>query len=167
MAIDEGHTWFTCCVNPPEGTAPFDFGFAVNPAFNGTTTSPLHADTFSILKTTAVADEAFAALTAMVASPELLTAYGAMPADQTKQQAWFDSIDANFPGMDLDWSVAQAMLAYPDIPNHQSWVPDYPSVRSAMQAFGSNYRTTSGLDMDAALAALQVTLQGIFDTATP
>ena len=29
----------------------------------------------------------------MVASPELLTAYGAMPADQTKQQAWFDSID--------------------------------------------------------------------------
>ena len=68
--------------------------------------------------------------------------------------------------MDLDWSVAQAMLAYPDIPNHQSWVPDYAAVRSAMQAFGNNYRTTSGLDMDAALAALQVTLQGIFDAAT-
>jgi hypothetical protein len=104
-----------------------------------------------------------------VASAELLTAYGAMPADQTKQQAWFDSIDATpaFAGIKLNWDVAKAMLAYPDIPNHQSWVPDYPKVRSAMQAFGNNYRTTSGLDMDAELAKLQVTLQGIFDAATP
>jgi hypothetical protein len=88
-------------------------------------------------------------------------------ADKTKQRAWFDSIDANFPGMKLNWDVAKAMLAYPDIPNHQSWVPDYPKVRSAMQAFGNNYRTTSGLDMDAELATLQQTLQGIFDAATP
>jgi multiple sugar transport system substrate-binding protein len=166
LAIDEGHTWFTCCVTPPAGTTPFKFGFAVNPTVNGTITSPLHADTFSILKTSPVADKAFEALQAMVASGDLLTAYGAMPADQTKQAAWFDSIDAGFPGMDLDWSVAQAMLAYPDIPNHQSWVPDYSSVRSAMQAFGDKYRTTPGLDMDAELAALQTTLQGIFDAAT-
>ncbi|HUP83647.1 MAG TPA: sugar ABC transporter substrate-binding protein, partial [Candidatus Limnocylindria bacterium] len=165
LAIDEGHTWFTCCMTPPEGTAPFNVGFAVNPLVNGTITSPLHADTFSILKTTAVPDAAFKAITAMVESGDLLTAYGAMPADQTKQQAWFDSVDANFPGMDLDWSVAQQMLAYPDIPNHQSFVPDYAAVRSAMQAFGNKYRTTSGLDIDAELAALQVTLQGIFDAA--
>jgi multiple sugar transport system substrate-binding protein len=167
LAIDEGHTWFTCCVTPPAGKKAFKFGFAVNPTVNGKITSPLHADTFSILKTTKVPDSAFKALTAMVASVELLTAYGAMPADQTKQQAWFDSIDANFPGMNLDWDVAKAMLAYPDIPNHQSWVPDYPKVRSAMQAFGNNVRTTSGLDMAAELAKLQKTLQGIFDAATP
>jgi hypothetical protein len=90
-----------------------------------------------------------------------------MPADQTKQQAWFDSIDKNFPGMNLNWDVVKAMLAYPDIPNHQSWVPDYPKVRSAMQAFGNNYRTTSGLNMDTELTKLQQTLQGIFDAATP
>jgi hypothetical protein len=103
----------------------------------------------------------------MVASAELLTAYGAMPADQTKQQAWFDSIDAQFPDMKLNWDVAKAMLAYPDIPNHQSFVPDYAKVRSAMQAFGNNYRTTPGLDMDAELTKLQQTLQGIFDAANP
>ena len=165
LAIDEAHTWFTCCVTPPEGTAPFNFGFAVNPLVNGTITSPLHADTFSILKTTSVPDAAFKAITAMVESGDLLTAYGAMPADQTKQQAWFDSVDASFPGIDLDWSVAEQMLAYPDIPNHQSYVPDYAAVRSAMQAFGNKYRTTAGLDIDAELAALQVTLQGIFDAA--
>jgi len=57
------------------------------------------------------------------------------------------------------------MLAYPDIPNHQSNVPDYPAVRSAMQKFGNTYRTTQGLDIDAELAKLQTTLQGIFDAA--
>jgi multiple sugar transport system substrate-binding protein len=167
LAIDEGHTWFTCCVTPGAPKKPFNFGFAVNPTFNGTITSPLHADTFSVLKTTKVPDAAFKALTAMVASADLLTAYGAMPADKTKQQAWFDSIDANFPDMNLDWNVATQMLAYPDIPNHQSFVPDYPKVRSAMQAFGNNYRTTAGLDVDAELAKLKETLQGIFDAATP
>jgi multiple sugar transport system substrate-binding protein len=165
IAIDEGHTWFTCCVTPPTPKKPFKFGFAVQPTVNGKTTSPLHADTFSILKTSKNPDAAFKALTAIVASTELLTAYGAMPADSTKQQAWFDSIDKNFPGMNLDWNVAKAMLAYPDIPNHQSNVPDYAKVRSAMQAFGNKYRTTSGLDMDAELANLQTTLQGIFDAA--
>jgi multiple sugar transport system substrate-binding protein len=165
LAIDEGHTWFTCCVTPPTGKKPFKFGFAVNPTVNGKLTSPLHADTFSILKTTKVPDAAFKALQAMVASGELLTAYGAMPADQRKQQAWFDSIDKQFPGMNLNWDVVKAMLAYPDIPNHQSWVPDYPKVRSAMQAFGNNYRTTSGLNMDTELTKLQQTLQGIFDAA--
>ena len=48
-----------------------------------------------------------------------------MPADPTKQQAWFDSINKQFPGIKLNWDVAKAMLAYPDIPNHQSNVPDY------------------------------------------
>ena len=59
------------------------------------------------------------------------------------------------------------MLAYPDIPNHQSWVPDYAKVQGAMQAFQNKYRTTSGLDIDAELATLKTTLQGIFDAATP
>jgi hypothetical protein len=36
-----------------------------------------------------------------------------------------------------------------------------------MQAFGNNYRTTPGLDMDAELTKLQQTLQGIFDAANP
>ena len=165
LAIDEGHTWFTCCVTPAAPKAPFKFGFAIQPTVNGKITSPLHADTFAVLKGTKVPDAAFKALTAMVASPELLTAYGAMPADATKQQAWFDSVNASFPGTTLNWDVVKAMLAYPDIPNHQSNIPNYSDARSAFQAFGNNYRTNSGLDIDAELAKLQQTLQGIFDNA--
>jgi len=67
IAIDEGHTWFTCCVTPPAGKKPFKWNFAVQPSVNGTITSPLHADTFSILKDSKNPDAAFKALTAMVA----------------------------------------------------------------------------------------------------
>ena len=110
-------------------------------------------------------DAAFKALTAMVASQELLTAYGAMPADETKQQAWFDSIDANFPGIEPRLGRRQGDARLPRHPEPPVVRPDYSKVRSAMQAFGNNYRTTSGLDMDAELATLQQTLQGIFDAA--
>jgi multiple sugar transport system substrate-binding protein len=163
LAMDEGHTWFTCCVAPPAPAKQFKFGFAINPLVNGKITSPLHADTFSILKSTKVSDAAWTALTAMVASSELLTTYGAMPADSTKQAAWFKSIDKNFPGITLDWTVPQAMLAYADVPNHQSWMPNYAKAKAALQAFQNKYRTTSGLDMDAELATLKTTLQAIFD----
>ena len=163
LAMDEGHTWFTCCVAPPAPAKQFKFGFAVNPSYNGTITSPLHADTFSILKSTKVPDAAFKALTALIASDSLLTTYGAMPANPSKQDAWFKSIDANFPGITLDWTVPQAMLAYPDSPNHQSYMPNFAKAKTALQAFQNKYRTTSGLDIDAELSALQKTLQGIFD----
>jgi multiple sugar transport system substrate-binding protein len=163
LAMDEGHTWFTCCVAPPAPAKQFNFGFAVNPLANGAITSPLHADTFSILKSSKVPDAAFKALTAMVASQDLLTTYGAMPADTAKQDAWFKSINANFPGITLDWAVAQSMLAYPDVPNHQSWLPNYAKAKTALQAFQNKYRTTQGLDIAAELTKLQATLQAIFD----
>jgi multiple sugar transport system substrate-binding protein len=163
LAMDEGHTWFTCCVAPAAPAKQFPFGFAVTPSYNGTTTAPLHVDTFSMLKSTKVPDAAFKALTAMVASPELLTIYGAMPADPSKQDAWFKSINAQFPGITLDWTIAQDALKYPDIPNNQSYVPNYAEAKAAFQAFQNKVRTTSGLDMDKELANLKTTLQGIFD----
>jgi len=74
------------------------------------TTAKLHADTFSILKTTKHPDEAFAALTAFVNSPELLAVYGALPADPALQQPFIDTINKQFPGIKLNWDVPKAML---------------------------------------------------------
>jgi hypothetical protein len=102
-------------------------------------------------------------MTALVASPELLTLYGAMPADPSKQQAFFDATNKNFPGVTLDWTIPQEMLKYPDVPNHQSWVPNYAKAKPAWQAFQNNYRTKSGVDIDAELDKLKTTLQGIYD----
>jgi multiple sugar transport system substrate-binding protein len=167
LAMDESHSWYTCCINPAAPAKPIvkDFGFAIAPAYNGKTTAKLHADTFSLLKTTKHAEQAFKALAVLADSGALLTAYGAFPADPAKQQAFFDTVNAQYPGVKLDWSVPQAMLSYPDNPNHQSWTPDYAKTKAALQAFQNKYRTTAGLNIDTELDSLQQTLQGIFDSA--
>jgi multiple sugar transport system substrate-binding protein len=168
LAMNESHTWFACCVNPAAPAKPVvgdNFGWAVAPSFNGTTTAKLHADTFSLLKGGKHQDLAFGVLAKLAASGELATIYGAMPADPTQQQAFKDSIEKTFPKAKLDWSVPTQSLEHPDIPNHQAWVPDYAKSKAAWQAFWNKYRTTQGLDIDAELDTLKTTLQGIFDAA--
>ena len=168
LAMTEIHTWFSCCVNPAPPAKPIvgdAFGWAVAPAYNGKTTAKLHADTFSMLKSTKHADAAFKALSALAASGSLATIYGAMPADETQQQPFIDSVNKAYPGAKFDWSVPTQMLANPDIPNHQSWVPDYAKSKAAWQAFGVGYRTNQSADIDKDLDTLKTTLQGIFDAA--
>jgi multiple sugar transport system substrate-binding protein len=164
LAMAETHSWYMCCINPtPPATLDFSFGVAVAPEYNGVTTAKVHADTFSILDTTKHPEAAFAALTEMVKSGELLANYGAFPADPALQQAFFDTVQASYPDSEIDWSVPQAMLGYVDKPNHQAWMPDYQKSRSALKAIWNKYRTTPGLDIDAELDTLKETLQGIFD----
>jgi multiple sugar transport system substrate-binding protein len=164
LAMADTHSWYTCCINPAAPAKPsFTWGVAVTPAYNGTTTAKLHADTFSILNGSKNPDAAFDALAALVASPELLTNYGAFPADPALQQSAFDAIQKNYPDSKIDFSVMQAMLGYVDKPSHQAWMPDYQKSRAALKAVYNKYRTTPGLDIDAELATLQTTLQGIFD----
>ena len=53
LAMDETHSWYMCCINPAApAKRDFEWGFAVAPSYNGTTTAKLHADTFSLLKST-------------------------------------------------------------------------------------------------------------------
>jgi multiple sugar transport system substrate-binding protein len=169
LAMNETHSWYTCCVNPAPPASPKvkNFGFAIAPAHEGEITAKLHADTFSLLKTTKHPELAFQAMAVLLDSAELLTNYGAFPADPAKQEAFFASVDASYPGVTLDWSVPQAMLAYPDIPNHQAFVPNYAKAKAAWQAFQNKYRTSTGVDIDAELETLKTTLQGIFDEVAP
>ncbi len=158
------HSWYTCCINPAAPAKPsFSWGVAINPSYNGMITAKVHADTFSILNSSKNPEAAFKAVAAMVESGSLLTNYGAFPADPALQQPFFDSVQANYPDSKIDWSVMQAMLGYVDKPNHQAWMPDYQKSRSALKAVYNKYRTTPGLDIDAELATLKTTLQGIFD----
>ena len=169
LAMNETHSWYTCCINPAAPAKPKvkNFGFAIAPSHNGKITAKLHADTFSMLKGSKHPDLAFKAMATLLQSADLLTIYGAFPADKTKQDAFFKSVDAAYPNVKLDWSVPQAMLAFPDIPNHQAYVPNYAKAKAAWQAFQNKYRTSAGVDIDAELATLKTTLQGIFDEATP
>jgi multiple sugar transport system substrate-binding protein len=153
-----------CCINPaPPAKPAFTWGVAVTPSYNGTTTAKVHADTFSILNTSKNPDLAFEAMAAMVESGDLLVNYGAFPADPALQQAFFDTVQKNYPDSKIDWTVPQSMLAYVDKPNHQAWLPNYQKSRAALKALYNKYRTTEGVDVDAELNTLKTTLQGIFD----
>jgi len=163
LAMAETHSWYMCCINPAAPAKPsFTWGVAVAPAYNNTTTAKLHADTFSLLKSSKNPNEAFKALTVLVESGALLANYGAFPADKTKQQAFFETVNKQYPNVTIDWSVPQAMLSYVDIPNHQSYMPNYAKAKAALQALGNGYRTKE-LDIAAELEKLKTTLQGIFD----
>jgi multiple sugar transport system substrate-binding protein len=169
LAMNESHSWYSCCINPAAPAKPKvkNFGFAIAPSYNGTITAKLHADTFSLLKTTKHAELAFKAMAQLLGSADLLTIYGAFPADKSQQAAFFKSVDAVYPTQKLDWTVPTAMLAHPDIPNHQAYVPNYAKSKAAWQAFQNKYRTAAGVDIDAELATLKTTLQGIFDEVAP
>src|SRR5437773_1616777 len=74
LAMDETHSWYSCCVNPAPPAKPIvkDFGWAITPSYNGKITAKLHADTFSHLKSTKHPDAAFKALATLASSGELL-----------------------------------------------------------------------------------------------
>ena len=164
ITMADTHLWYTCCINPAAPAKPsFSWGVAVTPANNGVTTAKLHADTFSILNSTKNPVEAFKTVAALAASPELLTNYGGLSADPALQQAFLDSVQKNYPGSKIDLQVIKDMLGYADKPSHQGWLPDYQKSRDALKAVYNKYRTTDGLDIDAELATLKTTLQGIFD----
>jgi multiple sugar transport system substrate-binding protein len=165
LAMMEGHSWFTCCVWPAAPAKPVvtNFGWAVPPSYNGTTTAKLHADTFSILKGSKHPELAFKGVQALVDSADLLVDYGAFAANTSKQQSFIDAITAQFKGITLDWSVPKSMLSFPDIPNHQGYLPNYAKAKAALQAFWNKYRTTGGLDIDSELSTLKTTLQSVFD----
>jgi multiple sugar transport system substrate-binding protein len=169
IAMDLVHLWFTCCVYPAEGTpAVTDWDIAVPPVGpDGKTTSKLHADTIGILASSKHPDLAFEVLSYLSASPELTQVWGAMPARASAQDAFFASLSERFAPLEIDWQVAKDMLANPDVPSHEAFMPDFTRADAANKALGSKLWTTPGLDVDAEIDALVTELNGIFAAAKP
>ena len=169
IAMDVVHLWYTCCINPAEGTpAVTDWDIAVPPVGpDGKTTSKLHADTIGILASSHHPDLAFEVLSYLSSSPELTQVWGAMPARASAQDAFFESLSERFAPLQIDWQVARDMLANPDVPSHESYMPDFTRADAANKALGSKLWTTPGLDVDTEIDALVTELNGIFSAAAP
>ena len=138
LAMAETHTWYTCCINPAAPAKPI-VTTSAGPSLRrttATTTAKLHADTFSILKTTKHPDEAFTALAAMVDSGELLADYGAFPADPALQQAYIDTVNKQYPkAQDRLGRAAGRCSATWTTPTIRPGCPNYAKARTALQAF--------------------------------
>ena len=161
VAMAHCHLWFTCCIDDVP-----NWDMAVVPSYNdaGDVTVKLHADTFRVFKDTKHPEEAVEVLLYLTGdgAGDLLQIYGALPGRMSLQDAFFAGLDERFT-QGVDWQVAVDGLAYPDIPNHESNLPNYSKAYDRIGAFQSLYETEPGLDIDAELDLLVADLQAIFD----
>jgi len=163
IAMSENFLWSTYGLEGLKG----DWDMGIVPSYNGKTTSAFNADTFRILKDTKHPDEAFEVLTYLLGdgAPDLLGAYGGMPARTADQAAFFDSQNETFT-QKPDWQVAIDSIQFADNPNFESFMPKYNETLGLIGSGGkytTKWQTDQGLDMDQEFAALLSEIQAIWD----
>jgi multiple sugar transport system substrate-binding protein len=164
VAMAVTHLWYTCCIRDDENGIPGDFyDIGAMPSNNGTVTANLHADTFRVLETTEHPQEAFDTVYYLLteAALELLTAYGAAPADPALTDAFLASLDERYP-QGVNWDVILDSAAYADSPSHETAVPGWDEYKLTMADLNSSLLTDPDLDLGAAIATLESDLTTIF-----
>ncbi len=161
VAMSHVHTWYTCCFD----LSKTSWDIAVMPEINGKITAKLHGDTFAIMDQSKNKDVAFKVLSAMVTDPELPVMYGGMPAVVANRPAFFAALDAKAAPNKIDWSVAEAMLAYPDLPNHEAWLPNLAQANTLLGTFRTLMDQTPDLNLDDAIAKLKSDLDAAYKAA--
>jgi multiple sugar transport system substrate-binding protein len=160
VAMAISYLWANYC-NVDAGES---WDIAAVPAYNGTTTSPLNADTFRIPKGTKHPAEAFEFLTYLLgdASADLLQAYDGTPARTEQLDAFFEGLDETYP-FGVDWQVAKDSLAFADNPNWEGFMPAYNETLDRLNIFGEKIRVEASLDLDTEIATLKSDIQAIWD----
>ena len=161
IAMAYAHSWYTCCFD----LAKTSWDMGVVPSYNGKITAKMHGDTFAILKGSKNQAAAFKALSAMVNDADLYTLYGGLPATVSARPAFFASLNAKVGTNKVDWSVMEAMLAYPDVPNHEAWMPNFAKATDVGTTFLTNIRQNPNLNMDAELQKFIIDLNTVFAAA--
>lgn len=164
VAMSNNFLWTTYGVQ----NAGDDWDLAAIPSHEGTSTSPLNADTFRILKASKHPDEAFEVLQYLLGdgSEKLLGIYGGMPARTADQDAFFEGLDAQkddagkvkFP-QGVDWQVAKDSVEFADNPNFEAFMPKYNESLDILTKYNTKWVGTAGLNMEAEIEALKSELQ--------
>lgn len=167
LAMVHLHTWY---VAPwALGEVGFEWDLGATPSYEGTITSKMHADTFSIPKGSKNPEAAFEVLTYLLSpeiAPSLLEIYGGMPARISLQEGYLETYtENNFPGKEINWQVAVDSIAYADNPNHESWMPSFLETTDRYNEFWNYLANTPDLDVDEEIEVLREDLQEIFDAA--
>jgi multiple sugar transport system substrate-binding protein len=158
VAMSENYLWSTYGVSD----AGDDWNLAATPSYQGQTTAAFNADTFRILKDTKHPDEAFTVLQYLLANEDLLKLYAGMPAVEAKQDAFLQSLQADYK-QTIDWDVAKKGVAFADVPNFESYMPAYNQTLDLLNTFTTKWQSTPGLDLDAEIADLKSQMQAIWD----
>jgi len=158
VAMTWSFTWYTCCFDQVK----MNWDIAVVPSVNGTTTAGMNGDTFAIPAGSKNQAAAFKVLSAMVVDTNLAVLYGGIPGNPANRNDFFAAMNKLTGTNKIDWNVALEMLKYPDIPNHESWMPNMTKSEAILDAFKAKMETTPGLDMPTELDNLQKALDASF-----
>lgn len=169
LAMHSIHTWYMGWGHGNLDAAGVEWDLAAIPSHNGVTTAKLHNDTFAIMASSENPDEAFEVLSYMLGdgAAELTQLYGALPARISLQDGFFDTFAENIGAGDreVNWDVALAGLAFPDVPNHEEGMPSFLEATDAYSEAWNVIVQNGDVDVAAELEELRATLQGIFDAA--
>ena len=93
---------------------------------------------------------------------ELCKIYGCMPARKSVADAFQAVLEEKYPG--VDYSVIFNSPNYLDVPNHESWVPDFGRVNEALANAQSNLNTADQIhDAQSLLDQTNIEVQKILD----
>jgi len=165
LAMAATHLWYTCCIADPDNGIVGDFwDLAVLPSHEGTVTANMHADTFRILDSTEVPDEAFEVMYYLLtdAALPLLNAYGGAPADPSLTEDYLAALDERYP-QGVNWQVALDGANYADDPSHEAAVPGWGEYKVRLGELESAILSDPNLDVDAAIADVESDLTTIFE----
>jgi len=162
VAMSWVHTWYLSSLyNKPD----ISWDIAVMPTIDGKTTAKLHGDTFAIMKDCKAQDAAFTLLTALVSDKDLPVIYGGMPAKVEDRPAFFAKVDQQIAPNKINWDVANEMLKYPDLPNHEAWLPNLAVANNLFGALRTTMEQTPNLNMDDVIAKLKSDLDAAYKAA--
>ena len=167
VAMAVAPLWYTCCMSDAAGTRLQNWDIGVMPVgLTGVTTSPVHADDISISAASPHQDEAFRVLQYLLNDPRARALYAVAPAPTAQRAAYYAGLNQTYPRV-ANWSAADAMLAYPDIPSHQGDFPGYTKGQARLGTFYALIQSDAGADIDmgAEMDKLQADLQAIIDEA--
>jgi multiple sugar transport system substrate-binding protein len=130
--------WYTCCL-ADFAAAGLEFQAGALPVgADGQVHGRVDADTFRIWKGTQHPAEAFTVLSYLIGdgADKLLPIYGAMPAIDSKTEAFFAKKTEDYPFVTPEtWAVFQAGLAYPDNPSAEQYQPNWSEAWARQQTF--------------------------------
>jgi len=139
-------TWYTCCLGD-FAKAGNEFQLGIQPmGSDGKVHGRIDADTFRIWKGTKNPAAAFTVLAYLITTgaDKLLPAYGAMPADASKTEAFFTKKSADYPFVTKEsWDVFNQGLAYPDAPSAEQYQPNWIEAYARYDTFKSLMETTA------------------------
>jgi len=158
LAMAHCHTWYTCCLGD---VANWDY--AVVPSYEGEATAKLHTDMVGVMNTTENPEAAVEVVYDIATSPQLISAWGVLPAKESLQDDFIASLQADFP--DVNFDVALAGLNHVDVPNHEAFMPNFAQADDRVKELDSTLQQTPDLDLDAALDEFVSDMQEIFDAA--